>query len=158
MSLKVTRAFTGEDSADIVEFLSEPHMWEQIAGDGMKKSDINIDLVAHVWLTVRLHGLLVGVFHFHLLNGATAQGHAHVLRGQRSSNSQACLKGSLNWLFSNYPEVNTVVSMIPTSSPRAAKFALNGGLSQCGKIPKAYRAEGALQDLELFAITREEFH
>jgi len=114
------------------------------------------DISNGIYLGCVVDEALIGIYYLHWLNGATLQGHAHILKEFRREYSIKSCHSVMTWLLEKIHRCKKVACFVPSVYPNVKQFLAVCGLKEEGILRKSFALNGQLHDQWIMGITRDE--
>lgn len=106
-----------------------------------------------LYLVVRDHDELQGLFFFHPINAVTFEVHTCLLPHSWGGRARAIAREMLKWLWAN-TDAHRLITSVPDYNRLALVFAKAAGMKEYGRNPESFMKDGKLRDLILLGIGR----
>lgn len=154
----VDHAFTFEPTVDVDEIkaiITHVALWPHVTDD-FSPSREDYQPVMHpsvLYLIVRDHGVLQGLFFFHPINSILSEIHTCLLPHSWGNTARQIAREMLIWFWEN-SSCERLVTTVPDYNRLALVFAKAAGMVEYGRNPESYMKGGKLIDLILLGIGR----
>jgi len=143
------------DAELIKQIMAE--FWDDVAEDGQTVEEYFPDVESELWLAVRDHDDVLGVYRLHAITNTCLQVHIQIRKKFRGETAQK-IQHAINaeWL-KNLPEnYQKLVAEVPVIYPNVREFILANGWTIEGINRSSIKKKGKIVDMWRFGITRSE--
>lgn len=154
----VDHQFTFDPNCDVALLkgvITHVAIYEECADD-FSPSRQEFEPVMHpsvLYLVVRDHGVLQGLFFFHPINAITYEVHTCLLPHCWGHAARLIAREMLKWLWAN-TAIYRLITSVPDYNRKASIFARAAGMKEYGRNPESFMKEGKLRDLILLGISK----
>ncbi len=148
--------FHPDSDADLIKgIITHEKLYDDVTDD-FSPSRAEYEPVMHpsvLYLIVRDHGTLQGLFFFHPINAVTFEVHTCLLPHAWGHAARLIAREMLKWLWQETDCVRLVTS-VPEYNRKASIFARAAGMKEYGRNPESFMKGGQLYDILLLGISR----